>query len=189
MSTKRSRVTSTSVIVLCTLQITGYLLLAVCFLQVLALFSVTILQYTIFNHTTIEKLSASDAVGAALAPYTGAVEAAKPTEPNLVLIAGLWVALVVIAGILAYYTSRATANIVRMLLVRYFEKVTAKKLFVAKMVIPTVSFGIIALSSLLLPAITYIVPLNAILLVLCLLCFSVQHILVGHYKIPVRKVF
>lgn len=158
-------------------------------LQVFAVVVVTILQYAIFDHIVIEKSSmAGDVTGVTLAPYTSAVEAAKPTEPNMVFIVGLWVALMVIVGFLAYYASKATANIVRALVVRYFGKATIEKLLVAKMVTPVVSFSIIAVSSLLLPAIAYIIPLNAILLALCLLCFGMQHVLVRCYKIPVKRV-
>jgi len=167
----------------------GYLASSLLAFQVAAVIFVAILQFFIFNHITIKKSSTTnDVVGTALTPYVDAVEATKPTESNVVFIAGLWIVFVVIAGVLAYCTSKAAANIVRTLLERYFGRVTIKKLFTAKIVVPTVSFGAIALSSLLLPATTYIVPLNAILLVLCLLCFGVQYILVWRYKIPVKKV-
>lgn len=168
----------------------GHALLVLGILQAISAIVVVFLQYLIINHisnTPQERIAENDIASSILRPFlrptTRSLEA---SEPNILFVIAAWVALISATVFLLAHTSRLSSKLLRFMVAKYWGRVTAKKLLITKLVTLLLSLVVIVTSSLLIPAITYIIPLNIALTAIGAICFIAQHAMYKHNKTPVK---
>lgn len=157
--------------------------------QAIASIAITLLQFTLVNSLADNSnnghtIDLSSDTLRILLPTTSNFES---QEPSILLTVLAWATLITASLLLLIHTARLSSKLLRYTVTKYWGRVTAKKLFVAKMSVLVLSLAIIMASSLLIPAILIIVPLNIAFTAIGAICFIAQHAIYRHNKTPVRQ--
>ena len=166
----------------------GYVALMLLLLQALSLVVIVLLQYGVFNHLTVEETPKTGSLATAISWYTGPLSAAKPEEPNTILITLLWLSLGALMAVAFVYTSKNLSRLLHKLL-RHYDRETARHLFIVKLTAAAGSFALILVAAMLLPAVQQILTLNTLLASVCIAGFWLQHYLaIRRPGLPVSQV-
>lgn len=174
-----------------TIALVGYFILYVLWLQAIALVAITVLQYAIFNHIGATEVPDrhNGAIGSTMASYMVPLHEAKQVpEPSWAIDAGLWVLLVIVGVLAIIYIGKTGAGLIRLVLRLLKVKLTIRSLFTAKFIAIGFAFIIVAGSTLLLPAVKYIVPLNIVLATVCYILFAAQFFAIRRRKIAIKDI-
>lgn len=169
----------------------GYFILYIMWLQAIALVAISVLQYAVFNHigTTEVSEQPNGAIGSTMASYLVPLHDIKPApEPSWTVDAGLWVLLVLVGALAIIYIGKTGAGLMRVVLHLLKVKITIESLFAAKFIAIGFAFMLVAGSTLLLPAVKYIMPLNIVLATACYLLFAAQFFAVRRRKIAIKDI-
>lgn len=166
----------------------GSILIGLLWLQALSLFTMTLLQLTIFNTkpTTKTEYPIEDA----LSSYLTALTITRPDEPNLlvnIITIVLWILLIAVATILAIYAAKIASSIIKNITLNFYGRITLYTLLITKIVLILVAFATIAFSALILPAVEYILLLNLIFAGVSIAAFLLQHWLAKRHKTPIKQ--
>lgn len=165
----------------------GYTFLALLVLQVLSLAVITLLQHAIFDHIR-PQTTVPDKGDHLLYVYGAPLTSIQPDKEKAWIVASLWIALVIVVFLTVIYLSNITSALLKRILRDLYGRLTLTNLFAAKFIVPGVSYIIISLLAMLLPAIYLILPINAVIALICLLCFGIQYRHVHRHKIPISKI-
>lgn len=171
----------------------GYAALFLIVIQALAVVVIAIAQYAIVNNIDYTSRN-SNSSGLVSTIFTFAnnstPESADSARPSVLATSAAWVALVAIGTILVVYMGRMAQKLVRTVATRFGRKgkATALLLFVTQLTLLATALGIVCISSLLLPAVAFIVPLNIALFVVGFDCFLVQYVAGRYWKYSTNNV-
>lgn len=166
----------------------GYSLFTLCIIQSVSLVTVVFLQFTITNNIDpAEENPKPDLIDVLSTPPTTHTthEIASPA-PDTLLATVIWMVPTVIALFLIIRTAKLSAKLVHFIVKKYWGRIMAKRLLTAKLGALAVSLAIIMLSSLLIPAVRLIVPLNIAFAAIGAICFIAQHAIYRHRRTPVK---
>lgn len=169
----------------------GYATLGLLWLQALSLLVIAVLQYGVFNHISTDQnhdTTATISLESLFASYTQPLHEARPQEPNTVLTVFLWTALTVIIVLISVYITKILSAIVHAITKKLYGKVTLHRLLIIKLLSACTAFFAVAGSALILPAIEDIMPLNILIVAVCLMTFIAQHTLAKHTKTPAKNI-
>jgi len=167
----------------------GYACLALLVLQVLSLVTIALLQYAVFDHIQLPEQTAISANGDHLLYIYGTpLDIIQPDRENVWVVAVLWLTLAVVVFLIIIYLSNISSALLKRTLKGLYGKTTLANLFAAKFILPGISYVIVSLLAILLPAVYVLLPVDAMVAFVCLLCFGVQYRYVHRHKISLSKV-
>lgn len=165
----------------------GYLCITLLVLQAISLPIIALLQFTVFNHME-PAYGGVDEANQIVHTYGAPIITVQPDTGNWVVVSTLWIALSFVIALIVLYTSNVMSALLKKALRHWRGRVTVGNLFTTKFVLPGATYVFVSLFALLLPAVYLLLPVNALVALLALVCFWIQYNQVHKNKTPVSKI-